>query len=150
MFKFLFTGMPPSFSAPKLLPITDEDCDRILQLINEPDKEEKKNSLVDGSQQDDRLNISSKNRYTPYNHQERSNPPVPKVTRKQLPISGASPYFVEQPKKPVISNSPSNGRRIFTVMYGKDKPYKKHKVFSNDGYLIVMPKVVELRDSNQK
>lgn len=145
--------MGSSFSAIKLLPLTDDDYDRILKVINEPANKDKKMS-VDVSE-DDSLEVSSKNRYQPVNRQVKTNPTLPKVTRKQLPISKASPYFVERPKKqeevkPLISNTSNNGRRIYSVVYGKDKPYKKHKVFSNDGFLIVMPKMVELRDESKK
>lgn len=134
--------------------MTEEDYDRVFKMINEPKKEEK--NVPEDAPPVDTMDISSKNRYQLYNHQARTNQKAPKVTRKQLPFSKtSSPYFVDQQKnqeevKPVLSNSPNNGRRYFTVIYGKDKPNKKHKVFSDDGYLIVMDKVVEFRDEKKK
>lgn len=122
-------------------------------MIHETEEDEK---TSDTGLHDKTLDVSNKNRYTPYKHQGRSNPTTaPKDTHKQPSISGAAHFSNEQPNKQekaasVITDKLDSNRRIFNVIYGKDKPYKIHKVFSDDGYLLVMPMVVELRDENKK
>lgn len=177
-----FTGIPPGFSGPKLFPVTEEDCDRILKLISDADQDEK-NIKAKQNEKGNKRKISEKKddakKVEKKKHADKQPPMVdsepeehvvsintyqpkpaikPKVIRKQLPISGASPYFSgssykQEEPKPVVANnkkSTDDTQRIYQAVYGKDKPYKKHKVFSDDGYVIVKKSVVELRDESKK
>lgn len=142
-------------SAIKIIPMSNEECQRILDLIdNGPPPKKAKNivkkntstpevSLGDiGTDDDDDLPAVSRKP----NKKVAKIAPSPKETYSANYAGNSNtPPSIQYPSEPLPSNIQ---KRVFQCVYGKYKPYKKNKEWTFDGFMVVTDKTAELYGSS--